>query len=347
MPAKIPVKQAAQNQHYVPKFILRNFLANEKREQVHVFRKPTQKGFTTSIDNIMAERRFHEFHVDDDVIASFEGAVCRIEDTLLPTYRAVVERGSLNGSAEERLNLVSFIAFQLSRTRAQRDLFENMQQQLGEHLAKHGGSLEDLGFQPQTEAERTIQHLRFMEEATPGFVDAMMDKDLALMKAPPGRSFYLSDNPVVLHNDKGKDSLYGNLGLAVEGIQIYLPLSADLMLCAWCPSLMAGMREQDAGDKRRLASVMLAPFMGKIPANDYLQKQLDKLRPLMKSRETWIKHVDEGTPMVLSSENMDFHNSLQVMSASQHIVCKYADFALARRFMIENPHHKGFNFRIN
>ncbi|MBB5224600.1 hypothetical protein HNP73_004571 [Amaricoccus macauensis] len=341
----MPANQAAQNQHYVPKFILRNFLADTKGQRVHVFRKPTQKGFTTSIDNIMAERRFHEFHIEDNLIASFEGAVCDIENALLPTYRAVLERGTLDGSPEEKVNLISFIAFQFVRTRAQRDLFRDLQIQLDDRLGPEVVEGLDLG--PQTEEERVLQHLRFMEEATPGFVAAMMDKDLALMKAPKGRSFYLSDNPVVLHNDKGKDSFYGNLGLAVEGIQIYLPLSAELMLCAWCPTLMAGMKEQHAVDKRRLASVMLAPFMGKIPANDYLQKQLDKLRPILKFREAWIKHVADGTPMVLNTDNMDFHNSLQVMSASQHVVCKYADFALATRFMKENPNDKGFRFRVN
>ncbi len=35
--------QAAQNQHYVPDFILRHFLSNEKKEQVTVFQKPTGK----------------------------------------------------------------------------------------------------------------------------------------------------------------------------------------------------------------------------------------------------------------------------------------------------------------
>jgi hypothetical protein len=67
------MKQGAQNQHYVPKFILRNFLGNEKPEQVHVFRKSTGKGFTTSIHNIMAERHFHELRLDDQYIARPSG----------------------------------------------------------------------------------------------------------------------------------------------------------------------------------------------------------------------------------------------------------------------------------
>lgn len=293
----------------------------------------------------MAERRFHEFRIDEKTIASFECAVCRVEESLLPAYKAVVERGTLEGSAEERLNLNSFIAFQFARTRARRDQFEDLRAQLDAHLGNE--AVEGLGLSPKTDSERVIQHLRFMEEATPGFVGAMADKDLALMKAPAGRSFYLSDNPVVLHNDEAARGLYGNLGLAVKGIQIYLPLSADLMLCAWCPTLIGGLRERHASDKRRLASVMLAPFIGTVSAdNDDLQSMLETLRPAMDRAETWLKSIDQGTPFLLNTDNMDFHNSLQVVSATQHIVCKHADFSLAARFMDQNPENKGYRFRV-
>ena len=94
--------QAAQNQHYVPKFILRNFLANPKKEQVHVFAKSSGRGFTTSIKNIMAERRFHEFSIDENYLASFEKSVCRVEDMLLPAYRNVVENRRIDGTPEQK-----------------------------------------------------------------------------------------------------------------------------------------------------------------------------------------------------------------------------------------------------
>jgi hypothetical protein len=63
---------------------------------------------------------------------------------------------------------------------------------------------------------------------------------------------------------------------------------------------------------------------------------------LRKPIEERIRHAEEGTPTPLTPENMDFQNSLQVAHAGEHIICKQADFALATRFMEENPHHKGF-----
>jgi hypothetical protein len=109
----------AQNQHYVPKFILRQFLAPGGKEQAYVFDKKTSKSFRTSLSNIMAERRFNDF-VFDDVEFTFEPKAGAIEEALLPTYRRVIETRRLDGSEEERVALSFFLAFQLERTRNRR-----------------------------------------------------------------------------------------------------------------------------------------------------------------------------------------------------------------------------------
>jgi hypothetical protein len=76
-------KNAAQNQHYDPKFILRHFLAVEDKGQVSVFDSQTGKDFQASIASIMAERRFNAFQFDDDWRVSFELAAGKIEEQVL------------------------------------------------------------------------------------------------------------------------------------------------------------------------------------------------------------------------------------------------------------------------
>ena len=75
---------AAQNQHYVPKHILRNFLSDSENERVTVFDKLEEKSFVSSIKNVMAERQFHDFFFDENWMASFEPIACAAEDQLLP-----------------------------------------------------------------------------------------------------------------------------------------------------------------------------------------------------------------------------------------------------------------------
>ncbi len=60
-------------------------------------------------------------------------------------------------------------------------------------------------------------------------IDLLLKKDWYLLETRPERPFYVSDNPVVLKNSNDFGP-YGNLGLVVRGIQIYLPLSSTLML---------------------------------------------------------------------------------------------------------------------
>ena len=48
--------QAAQNQHYVPKFILRHFLSDPAKERVSVFRKSTQRGLVTPMNGVQRIR---------------------------------------------------------------------------------------------------------------------------------------------------------------------------------------------------------------------------------------------------------------------------------------------------
>jgi hypothetical protein len=62
-----------------------------------------------------------------------------------------------------------------------------------------------------------------------------LNKDWLLISTTRKSPFIIGDNPLALQNaiDMGP---YGNLGLAVKGIEIYLPLSPVRALAIWCPS---------------------------------------------------------------------------------------------------------------
>lgn len=335
-------RDAAQNQHYVPKFILRNFLSDEAKEQVSVFRKSTGKGFVTSIRNVMAERRFHDFTIGDDYLASFEGGISSIEQLLLPTYRRVVADRRLPTDPGERGNLAVLMAFQYVRTRQQREQFARMERQLRDHLAKQGGSIEQLeGYEPLTEDSLKVQHMSLIRNSMVEFANAIAVKDLLLLAAPEGRSFYLADNPVCLHNSEPAHPLFGNIGLAVRGIEVYLPLSADLMLAAWCPSLLEKVRAERTRQNHEQKTGLLAMVMCGDITPDEMRLRLAELDQLGKPIDELLENSDAGTPVPMLETNMDFSNSLQMTYAGDYVICKQGDFRLARRFVGENPGHTG------
>jgi hypothetical protein len=146
---------AAQNQHYVPKFILRQFLADEAKEQVQVYDKHEDKVFSTSIKNVMAERRFNEFQFDDDWMVDFEPVAGAAEDQVLPAYRSVIQSRRLDGSPEQKAALSFLIAFQFLRTRAHRNLWQAIEDETVQFIEADGGQMQDVqgweDWQPQTE----------------------------------------------------------------------------------------------------------------------------------------------------------------------------------------------------
>lgn len=337
----MPQNQAAQNQHYVPKFILRNFLSDPKKERVCVFSKKSGKGFTTSIKNILAERRFYEFLVNESYLASFEKSIGRVENLLLPVYRSVIASNGLDGTRKQKEQLARLVAFQFVRTRSMRDQFQDLESKL-EHLADlRGFSLEDFAGHESLTGDKLGQlHINFMINMTDQLADVIASKDFFLLRAPKGRRFYLSDNPVSIHNSERQDGLLGNMGFECKGIEVYMPLSSDLQLCAWCPSILEGMRDKIAQTKRALASAMLSPAMTNVANPDLLKGQLKLIRTEQNKIENHLNCAKQGVPVLVSSGNMDFQNSLQVHQAREYIICQKADFDLAKRLAFEHPNSR-------
>ena len=347
MPTKIKSKDGAQNQHYVPKLVLRNFLSNETREQVTVFDKKTGNTFTPNIAGVMAERRFHDFQVSDEYIASFEQTAGRVEDALLPTYRRILDERRLNHSAEEQAHLAMLVAFQFLRTRRQRDRFVEMEEMIGAKLEQMGGKLEDLdGYVPLTEDRLKQQHASFIVDAIKEFTNLIGGKHMMLISAAPGRDFYISDNPVVLYNDQDFGP-YGNLGLGVRGIQIHLPLSHDLMLACLCPTILNGAVEQLDKNLNEVRAALLPLVMaGRITGEQMRARVAIIEEKGCRIRGWWQRYMD-GIADTGNDENMDFYNSLQMSQSRQFVISKNEDFALAKRFVADFPGHKPTGFRVN
>jgi hypothetical protein len=342
--------EAAQNQHYVPKFILRHFLSNERKEQVTVFQKSTGKQFSTNIKNVMAERRFNEFRIDDQYYASFEQSVCRVEDAVLPAYDALVERGFLSQEPDERAMLGVFFAFQMLRTRAYRDGMSSVFGQLRTRLSDWGVPPDNLHkLDDLNEDDAKKSHLLSIEKSIKDFSNIIANKDLILMEAPKGRSFYLADNPVALHNDNPRKGFRGNIGLSVPGIQIYVPLTSKYMLAAWCPSILGKMADAAvagrADEKRLRSTIMLSPKPMDYVARAKFESEMVEMDKSISRTENFMKNAQAGKPVLVTGENMDFYNSIQVQNAREFIACQRGDFNLAKRVVAEHGANSG-GFRI-
>jgi hypothetical protein len=115
-----------------------------------------------------------------------------------------------------------------------------------------------------------------------------------------------------MHNARPA-TLYGNIGLAVPGIEIYLPLSGQLALGMLCPSIR--QEAQAALDRANQATALPEPIAAAKARLGQFAKTL----------------ANSGT-LALVAPNVDHLNSLQVRTSAR--------FGLAQQILKNWPHLK-------
>jgi hypothetical protein len=224
-------------QHYVPQFILRNHCKGRK-DLLWTFDKQNAKIFQSNIRNLAAASYFYDADSPEGRI-SLEPALGKIESETKPLFSELLKHRRLDvWSPVDRETIALFLASQHLRTQAMRDMQNSLESVLRERLA--GEQMTDefrqwLG-EPSEEATKQIM-LSLLSDAR-HFVPHCLDKVWCILGTSQGTPFYIGDHPVALHNSR-RDPHRGTLGLGVEGIEIYFPVSPTLTLGLLSPELGA------------------------------------------------------------------------------------------------------------
>lgn len=326
---------AAQHQHYVPKLLLRGFLSRDAKRaeqmQVHVFDFENERSFVASIDKIMGETRFNDFWVDEKTLASIEPWTSRVETHVAPLVKRIRAEKTLKRTSEELGDLSLLVAFQFVRTKGMRLLPERLDAQMRKHVSSMGFATKRINGLFDLDAEGLKrEHIRHQVQNIEKYAEIIAEKEFFLMTAPAGHSFYIGDHPVVLHNDEPRSLRTGHLGIGAPFIQIYLPLSSDVLLCAYDKAVLGQMMK--AADKARdkeVAGYALSKLLaGEISAAQ-MKVTLDAARNL-DPVAAMIKAVKAGQPIAVGPEQVQCYNSLQAFFAHRFVIDPDASFAVAR-----------------
>lgn len=315
----------AKVQHYVPQFLLRNF-GTGKKDQVFVFDKLTGKTFTPNAKNIASESRFYDFQVEDQAV-SLEPALSKLETAAKPILESILKSDSLAGlSVEDRATLAVFLSVQLTRTRAFREQWNDFPRMLREHLGERGedvapGSQAAQLLEEFSENDLKAQVGTFMMNSMAPFAEHLLNKHWLLAATTKRDPFMLGDHPVAMQNMNDYSPM-GNIGLAVPGIEIYLPLSPVRALALWCPSLVE-MVQQGADRVRNLPPWLVAA-------------RVERPEELLRLDES----IKAGTPIPYETSNVENFNSLQVAWSERYVFSFAATFDLARRMLTDRPGFK-------
>ncbi len=303
----------AKVQHYVPRFLLRNF-GTGKKDKVHVFDKLTEKVFFPNVKNIAAESRFYDFEIEG-LELTIEPGLSMVENFAKPIIKSILDADSLaHIRVDQRARLSIFLAIQFARTKWLREQFRHFPKQFEEMMRRREGEHADLSSIAQyikvpDDNELALHSASFIAKAPGMFAKEFGNKLWALLATDSKHPFLIGDNPIGLQNmiDMG---IGGNIGLAVHGIEIYFPLSPRRALAMWCPSY---------GDAFQIA----AQNQG---TGSFAHQMVEAIRT--------------GMPLAYPQECVLNFNSLQVLHAERFVFSSNDDFSLAKD-MVAADHCKG------
>ena len=296
-------------QHYVAQMLLLGFETEPGSKQVHVFDKRDGRTFVTNVANIAAERGFYDLgdYTLDTRMTRADSAAAGIINTIR-------EHESLAATPPaDRHTLAEFVVLQFLRTRGFQEGFRHIGESLVDAIKRRGMDPPPTWGEHLSPERVREQSLAVIPGFLRDFLPHLLDKDLLLYKTESSTPFCISDNPVALNNTVNDgDGIRGTLGLAVRGIEIYLPISKTLALAYICPSI--GM------------------------AFELLQSNLRGIgRLFSEDAFYYLQARDTGKALTLSPDNVRFQNSLQIRNAERFVVSSRDDFADAADMVAENP----------
>ncbi|RKR64949.1 uncharacterized protein DUF4238 [Yokenella regensburgei] len=300
-------------QHTVPKFLLQNFIIhNEKRKkdgQVFSFNKQSRRIMKMSINDATVHKKFYNLH-EHPTIVSIESLLAIYETKAGSVIKNIISTKDVNTlSKEERKYLSRFVAVQYLRSRGEYENQKHIAQELYSKLTSRGLTNDKL--------ENYFDEGSFEKNSKGNFLSQIVncdletaiinEKDWILFETTVDNPFFISDNPVTMYNDTNfKDR--SNTGIALVGVQIYLPLSPTLTIAMVCPSLKKPLLDERDFIYKCITNKIGGSDLNIFDRLDFLKSILDTR--LVKIEDWRLNHL----------------NNLQLWRAEQFIFSQKDDF---------------------
>ena len=305
---------SSQLHHYVPRFLLRRF-GRGKMHQLHTFDKSTGTAFSRAAAKLAALSDFYDFNFMGQPM-TIEPVLADVEASAGAHIARIVKNRRLNlADPVERGELAAFFAIQLVRTPANHATSAELFGRMEAWLRRQG--MPEAFFAPDPligagENAVRAQMARRIVSAPSDYGPALIEKDWVLLETEPHCPYLIGDHPLVMHNDRPA-GLRGNVGLSVEGIEIYFPLSPDLALALLCPSI------------GNLIQANLATMRESYASTDFSQSS------------RLLNAMESGTPMHVGSEGSIFINALQIAHAERFVFSSDGNFELVESMLKNDP----------
>jgi hypothetical protein len=222
-------KNHPKNQHYVPRFLLKYFSTNN---QVFCYDKKRDLSFNVSIDKIANESWFFDIYKRNPT-NSLEYKLQEIEGPCSNIIQRIIDEETIRILTDDEKELISlFLIVQEFRTRNYREVLKSINEQRIVWLRNHGFRDDQMKNLIENNTEESAKKAQLYGLATcEDMIPYLLNKKWFLFRSK--NEFYISDNPFAMQNTiKRNEDI--KIGLEVEGIEIYFPLSSSIALGLFC-----------------------------------------------------------------------------------------------------------------
>jgi hypothetical protein len=306
--------------HYVPQFLLKNFCSTDPK--IWAYDKETDKSFETNIHNVGGGRNFYETKIGDEIVSLEEGLGDMEAKTGDIIDRILNERSIGGLTGDDKQQIAFFVAVQMRRGPNQRAHLTSLSEQVKKVLDDRFGPGLMKSYTEMTADAAKVHSIASLTEPNP-FTELILNKSWLLFETSAAVPLYISDNPVALQNNtQPRNAFEGNLGLAVQGIEIYLPISGTVALGFYCPSHEALIR--DTMEKLRARTVQ-EPHLPTLGFGDLLD---------------WTRAFRKGISLHLAPDHVLNQNSLQVRQAERFVYSSLPDFSVVKKMIADDPRYR-------
>lgn len=306
-------KMSNENQHWVSKFLVKNFADGDGRVysmDIHTgeIKKPPPK-------HAAARTGFNEFLIDGQEV-SFEDRLEALETPAAPVLKQIVSSRSTGWlSMTQKVRVSKFMAAQSFRTEAfYRGMNVKMsRQQFGPVFSELWRS----SFIVANEIARRQWIVMVIE-----------DDDV----------FYLGDHPLVLQNTEHPADP-GDLGFDVTGVEAFLPLSPKCALYMPCLTTSEEIRcgyEKALQRHQTMRSAAIRGIAFPTAASNYLHL----IQRVIGNSYALYKAIVGGSSINAKPENVENLNYLQCAWSHTFLYSNRKDFTFAKRVFSENPQYR-------
>lgn len=219
-----------KNQHYIPKFYLRNFSFNSNKKQIGVFHLNSSFFYQTAKLKTQGSKDFfygHDGEIEDS-LAEIEGHLATVIHDIISTDECPKKK------SKEHIELLAFVGLTHLRNPVLIESIKESHEAMRQHI---------LELDPKSDANKVVpnmSHEEVVKIALSGIkdvIDNISDLDYKLLVNKTNTPFLTSDFPVVRYNRflEFRKWSHGKTGYAQIGLQIFIPLSPTVMIVFYDP----------------------------------------------------------------------------------------------------------------